>query len=624
MDELTRVSRYRFVLITVLAVIAILYLARDFLMPIALAMLLTFLLAPLVDRLERLGINRTIAVIFTSAIGFAIVGALVYVVVSQFLDLLASLPSYRRQLRANLGQLGQLLQGGVSETSEAVEQLTEELKRAVPAGEEPERIPRVQVVEPAPGALLALRTSIAPAVQPIGTAVIVIVFTIFMLLRRSDLVERIIRLMGPRNLHAATEALHDAGARVGRYLLMQTFINGLQGVLVATGLALIGVPNAPLWGALTLVLRFIPYAGPWIAASMPVALSFAVADDWLMPLMTIGLLLLLEGFTNLVLEPWLYGSQTGVSPVALLVAATFWTWLWGLPGLFLAIPLTVCLVVIGKYIPPLAFLNVLLGDEPALAPHERYYQRLLARSAEEADEILEAMLAADGTLAACDQLVIPALRLIETDHERGVLDEERREYVLARMQDQADEAVDAGEQSRRALPDSQRTAGKVLVLPAADRADEVAATFFAGVLAAEGIGVRRSRHGALKAEMLELVVSAAPDVVVLAALPPGALLDARYLCKRLRASGSALPIVIGLWGAEGDLTRARERLESSGAGPITASCAETLEAVHQQLAPKAPQAAAAGSTDQSGEAEGLLASPGAVRYRSPPSTATGA
>jgi hypothetical protein len=408
-----------------------------------------------------------------------------------------------------------------------------------------------------------------------------------------------VRLIGPRNLHATTEALSDAGARVGRFLIMQTLINGMQGIAVAIGLTLIGVPNAILWGALTLVLRFIPYLGPWLAASMPIALAFAVFDNWAQPLMTVGLFIVLESMTNLVLEPWLYGSQTGVSPVALLVAATFWTWLWGMPGLFLAIPLTVCLVVMGKYIPQLGFLNVLLGDQPALEPHERYYQRLLANGLEQADDLVQETLEASSLVEVGDLLVVPALQLAEVDNQRNVLDDERLAFIRAKVAESVEELAEDGSPL---APRDSVDQGDVLCLPADDEADETAARLLSAALRSRKVPALAASAKTLKAEMLELVSRAQPSVIVLSGIPPSALQPARYLCKRLRTVCPTVPVVVGLWNAKGDLEKAHERLLSAGATHVVVSfaeCVERVEAIRSARVVRPPDAP--GETTLSGE-----------------------
>jgi hypothetical protein len=278
-----------------------------------------------------------------------------------------------------------------------------------------------------------MSNTLGPFLKPRGMAAGVIVFTIFMLLRLPDVRDRVIRLVGLANVRNTTHALSDAAQRVSRYLLTQLLINTWQGSCVAAGLWFIGVPNGFLWGGLTAMLRFIPYVGPWIAAAMPIAVALAVFDDFSKPLMVVALFIVVELISNMVLEPWLYGRRTGVSPLSLLLATTFWTWLWGGVGLFLAVPLTVCLMVMGKHLPSLEFLYVLLGDEP-LDAHELLYQRLLAGRREEAHALLDEAMRRRSARRVCDDVLIAAIRLAERDHARGNLDEVQRGLVQEILQ----------------------------------------------------------------------------------------------------------------------------------------------------------------------------------------------
>lgn len=429
MNSPVQVSNPLRVFIAVVLTVAVLRYAEDVFIPLALALLMTFLLAPIVAFLERLRVNRALAVIVSVSVAVALLGTLLYVIFDQFTDVLTQLPRYRRQMRANLADLTGFLRGGMSDTTQAMEQLSREFNRVAPAATSPAGVSAVQIVEPRPNAIQALSKLVSPFVKPVGTTAVVIVFTIFMLLRLPDLRDRVIRLLGAANLRATTYALSDAAERVSRYLLMQTLINTWQGCWVIVGLWFLGVPNGLLWGGLTVVLRFIPYIGPWVAAAMPVALSIAVFDDWTKPVMVMGLFIVLELISNMILEPWLYGKRTGVSPLALLVAATFWTWLWGAVGLFLAVPLTVCLMVMGKHMPQLEFFYVLLGDEPMLDPHEQLYQRLLAGKRDEANALLSETLRRKSARRVCDDVLVAAVRLAERDDARGHLDAEQRALV---------------------------------------------------------------------------------------------------------------------------------------------------------------------------------------------------
>jgi predicted PurR-regulated permease PerM len=572
MNSPAQVPRTAIVLLTVVVVVAVLRYAQDVFIPLALALLMTFLLGPMVDRLQRWGVNRVLAVLVTVMLAFSVVGGLGYIVFHQVSDLTRELPQYRRQLRQNITDLTGFIKGGMGETRAAVHTLTEELNKAGPRTST-SRVSKVQIVEPPPNTIQSLRIVFGPLVKPVGTAALVCVLVIFMLLRFADVRDRFIRLLGQRNLRVTTEALDDAARRVSRYLVMQTLINSWQGLCVAIGLTFLGLPNAVLWGALTIVLRFIPYVGPWVAAAMPVALAFAVFDNWTHPLLTIGLFVLVELISNMALEPWLYGNRTGVSPLALLIAAAFWTWLWGIAGLFLAIPLTVCLVVMGKYIPQLEFLHVLLGDQPVLEPHERLYQRLLASNREEADDLLETSLRHQSLLEVCDTIVLPAVQLAEEDNERGSLREAKRKYVLDQVEHWADELVESGGHLHgRAVKPADASKPHVLCIPGADRADEIAAKLLSAVLVAEGIPAR----AVTRTQFRTLDADSSPEVVVVSAIPPDAIVFARHACKRARAVFPDIPVMVGLWHAKGDLQRCRQRLDPAGASRLVTSFAACL------------------------------------------------
>ena len=569
-------------LLSVLAVGAILWFAQDVLVPLTLATLLSFLLAPVVLRLQSWGLPRILAVLATALVAFTLLGAVLYVVSSQFLGLAESLPQYKSNLIERIHSLRSPAGSSLRESTATVQELSEELQKAASGKPEGETVRKVEVIEAPPSAMEVLRGMLGPVVKPIGTGAVVVVFVIFMLLQREDLRDRLIALVGVQDLHTTTRAMDDAAARVSRFLLMQLLINGMQGVAVAVGLWLIGVPNAMLWGALTTVLRFIPYLGPWLAAMMPIALSFAVFEGWSEPLMTVGLFVVLELVSNNFLEPWLYGTRTGVSQLALLVAAVFWTWMWGAAGLFLSTPMTVCLVVMGKYIPQLQFLSIMLSDEPVLKAPQRFYQRLLARDPEEAETLLDEASETQTPLELCDELLVPALLLAEQDHQRGVLDAATRAYIVEHVSELGDELYE-DDPPPEPLPDGARFC--VLTLPAADEADEAAARLFSAQLRRERIDAHSASVDTLKGEMLDRVAALRPDVVCIAALPPAATTHARYLCKRLHARFPDLPILVGLWGATGDAERARARLEAAGATEICTGFAEAVDEMRQRLQP---------------------------------------
>jgi predicted PurR-regulated permease PerM len=558
------------VFLAVVVAVAVLRYAQDVFVPLALAILLTFLLAPLVERLQRMHINRAVAVIFSVALTIVIFGGLLWVVFHQFGDLTSQLPQYRRQLRANLADLTGALKGGVSSTTRAVEQLSREIGRVAPSDPALANVPKMQVVEPAAAPIRSIGNFLSPFVKPVSTTALVIVFNIFMLLRLPDLRDRVISLLGSKNLRVTTEALDEAAKKVSRYLLTFTVINGVQGIGTALGLYLIGVPNAILWGALTMALRFVPYIGIWVAASLPIALSFAIFDHWSQPAMVFGLFVMLEAVSYVALEPWLIGSRTGVSPIALLVAAAFWTWLWGPIGLLLAIPVTVCLVVMGKYIPQLSFLYTLLGDQPVLEPHERLYQRLLASNRDEADDLLEESVRTQSRGEVCQTIILPALQLAEVDHDRGALPDDERRMVFEHIEEWADDfiAVKNVPRAPPGNPTSPAFGVTVLCVPAEDQADEICAKLLTSLLLEQGIKARTARNGWAEEPK--------PDAVVISALPPDAVTAAKRVCRALRQRWHDVPILVGLWNAIGDPERPRQRLESVGANSVCTSYDECI------------------------------------------------
>jgi predicted PurR-regulated permease PerM len=565
------------VLLTVIVVVAVLRLAQDLFVPLALAVLLTFLLAPVVVRLQHWRINRLIAVIVSIALALALIGGVGDVIFGQFSDLAHQLPQYERHLREHIAHLRGFLRGGITDTLDAIERLTGQIERLAPVGGQAYGVQRVQIVQPPATVLELVKDFIGPLVKPLGWGLAVMVLVAFMLLRLPDLRERIIRLLGPRNLQATTAALDDAAARVSRYLLSQLLINAFTGVWVGAALALAHVPNPGLWGALTLVLRFIPYVGVWAAAAMPFALSFAAFEDWMHPLIVIGAYGSVEMLNYSVLEPWIYSARTGVSPVALLLAAAFWTWLWGLAGLLLSVPITVCLVVMGKYVPQLEFLEVLLGDEPALEPYQQLYQRLLTSNRDEADSLLEEAMRRHSLREVCDIAIVPALRLLEADSARGALKPVARRAVLDRIQQWVDELIEGLQRSSARNGGISWQPATVLCVPAEDQGDAIVAKLLASVLIDQGIA---ARVPALERLEEELSVAAGLEAVVVSALPPEAIPPARAVAKRIRARVSHLPVIVGLWGQDRDLDRAAQRLESAGVSRLetrVGSCVEELE-----------------------------------------------
>jgi hypothetical protein len=392
----------------------------------------------------------------------------------------------------------------------------------------------------------ALSTYVGPLLQPIATAGIVLVFIVFVLLQREDLRDRMIRLFGQHDVHRTTEAVSDAAKRIGRYLLMQLVINVAYGVPVGVGLFLIGVPNALLWGVLATVLRFIPYLGPVLAAAFPIALSFAVDPGWTTPLLVVALFVTLELFSNNVMEPWLYGSSTGLSPLAVIVAAVFWTTLWGPIGLLLSTPLTVCLVVLGRHVPQLQFFEVLLGDEPVLDPEVKFYQRVLAGDPHEAEELAADLLEEQSLARVFDGIVLPALVFADQDRLRGAFDHARARELAETFIGIIDSLAETAEGEEKEPGPTVRT----LCLGARGGFDVAAATMLAHLLRRQGSPAEVTDAGALLRAPGRV---GGFDVVCLSYVDPEALRQARRLTVRLRARQAApTKLCLGLWGLRPD------------------------------------------------------------------------
>jgi predicted PurR-regulated permease PerM len=587
----------------IVAVVGVLYLGRDILIPLALAILLSFMLAPVVVRLRRLGLGRIPAVLTVVLLLFVALLGLGTIVGSQMVHLADHMPTYEWNLRSKIRDLRIAMPSGgvVERASEMLRDLGKELNEATtPAGkdatgaaepEPPKPVP-VQVQEPQAPPLQTLRELGGPLVAPIATAGLVVVFVIFMLLQREDLRDRVIRLVAARDVARATEAMDDAAKRISRYLLMQLVINVLYGIPVGVGLYFLGVPNPALWALLATVLRFIPYVGPVIAALFPIALSFAVAPGWSLPLLTVALFVALELFSNNVLEPWLYGSSTGLSPVAILVAAVFWTALWGPAGLLLSTPLTVCLVVLGRHVPQLGFFHVLLGDEPALAPEVRFYQRLLARDPEEATELAEEYLEDEPLEKLYDAVILPALGLAEQDRLRGSLE---RATVQEVARDTIGVVEELAEDEERA-PDEAAVAeaGTILCIGARNALDEAAAAMLVHLLQRGGRGARPVTRDAVAGRNLARLEREGVTLICLSYINPAATQHAHRLTRRLRQHfGPEVRIMVGLWTARPAPEAREELLRAVGADLLATSLGQAVRRIADGGEPAQPEVPAA-------------------------------
>lgn len=565
-------------LAVVLLVIAGLYFARDILIPLCLAVLFAFLLTPAVRFLESWRVPRVPAVIVVSGLALSCVGAVSWTVASQLVEAIAELPGYKNNIQRKIEALRGRPDSALARASKSVEELNKELATAPPE-KAPIALPRnpsrtqraapppatnekplpVELVQPPPNALQSLRNMVGPLLEPLGTALIVIVFTIVILIKREDLRNRLLRLIGVGRLTRATHALEDAGARISSYLRMQFLVNSTFAALLSAGLALIGVPTPLLWGVLAGLARFVPYVGPLVGGSLPFVIALAVFPGWQQPLLTFGLFVAIELTVAYVVEPWLYGAHTGISSLAILVSAAFWTAIWGPVGLVVSTPLTACLVVLGRHVPRLEFLYVILGDEPVLSPPAQLYQRLLARDRQEAQAALERLTEENTPLELYDSVLIPALALAEEDRHRGELADETEEFIgqvivewiekLTKSQNGISSAAHAQVDS---ISGGLSAATRTVCIPAGDKADELVAAMLAQALQNAGFPAVCLTADLEKVDALQLLAPGSDDVLCVSALQPFALLSARTLSKKLREEYPDLSIVVGLWGASGD------------------------------------------------------------------------
>lgn len=568
-----------YVLASLTLITASLYWAKAVLIPVALAILLAFLLNPVVHAVQWLGVGRVPAVLLVVALGFACLGGMSWAVLQQIPRLTDDLHRYEDNIKRKIADFRGAGKGSFLEKAQTTaKEITEELEKSEQASAEKP----VPVVVQAPSALWQLPTLL----EPLATAALVLVLVIFMLLERGDMRNRLIRLVGYGRLTLTTKALDEAGHRISRYLLMQSIINSSFGVAVGVGLFLIGLPYALLWGVLAAVLRFIPYVGPTVAALLPITLSLAVFPGWNQPLLVIGLIVLLELVANMIMEPLLYGRVAGVSEVSLMVAIAFWTWLWGPVGLLLATPLTVSLGVLGRYVPQLEFLGVLLSDEPVLETHTSYYQRLVARDQDEAVELVEDTLQTHSIEEVYEAVLVPALYAAKKDQARANLTADDMHFIVQATQEIVEDL--SLRPSPNALPDTPAAATPapdndapplpkvpIVFCPAHDEADALVLLMLQHLLDPTRYDVEILHATILTSEVVSLVEQQGVGLICLGSLAPGGIAQTRYLCLRLRARFPDLKIVVGRWGGTGNGAVSRDLLHAASADYVETTLHET-------------------------------------------------
>ena len=558
-------------------VVAVLYWAQAVLVPVALSILISFVLTPPVLSLQR-RIGRLPAILLVVTLVFSGLGLATYGIVRQMGSLSTDLITYRANIRAKVRDVRGVGKGG---SVERLQSTLEDIKKDIGVPTAPQGTPSQPVVVSRDESGVPGLSWLGPFVAPAGTASFVAVLVLFMLLEREDLRNRLIGLIGHGHVAVTTKAFDEAGRRVSKQLLLQTLVNAIYGALSALGLWMFGVPYALFWGAAGAGLRYIPYVGPIIASAGPFVIALAALPGWTRPFEVAAFYVLLELFTNLVLETVLYADAAGVSQVALLIAVAFWTWLWGPLGLLMATPLTVCLVVLGKFVPGLKFVATLLADTPPLAPEYGYYQRLLARDVGEAAEVGERFIKAEPAEQVYDSLLVPALNYAERDRLEGRLEPDDEQAVIEATRELMAEAslgataqAPAADVPTLATPEAAPRL-RVLGYAANGSGDSLALEMLARLLNDLPIAIDGDRTRLMASTLIEVVRTEHYDGVCIVDLPPSPPSKTRYLVKRLRAALPELPILVGRWAPTELADESFQPLLDAGATVVCTSLLET-------------------------------------------------
>ena len=551
-------------------------------MPFALAVLLTFVLTPPVTWLQR-WVGRVPAVLLVVTLVFAALGLIGWGLARQMDDLARDLPGYRANIRAKIADVRGASRGGtVEKLQETLEGIRTDLGTEVPKG----TVSRPVVLTSNPPTVFPGFAWLGPFVGPLGTAGLVAALAIFMLLERRDLRDRLIGLIGHGQLATTTKAFDEAGSRVSRQLLMQSLVSLLYGIAVFAGLYFLQVPYPLVWATLGAAFRFIPYVGPVIGAGVPILISLAALQGWTGPLIVFALFVVLELFTNLVLETALYAGAVGVSQVVLLVSVAFWTWLWGPLGLLMASPLTVCLVVLGKHVPGLAFVGMLMDAAPPLAPEYGFYQRLLARDQSEAAELIDSHIKTGPPGSVYDALLLPALCYAERDRLEHRLSSEEEAAVIAAARELISDAaetirrhVETGPPDAAVDPSLLRPREPLRVLGYAvnGAADEVALTMLAHLLDHLPVAMEITGTRMEAVELVSLVGDRKFSVVCFADLPPSSSSKTRYLVKKLRSALPEVRIAVGRWAPSALADESSQTLLDAGADHVASLLVESRD-----------------------------------------------
>lgn len=590
--------------------IAILYLAKVLLLPLGIAILFAFLLAPVVAFFERLKLPRPIAVLLVILAFAALLCTVSWALFTQLVAIANDLPTYRDNIDQKMQALHSPSNSAFGRAEREVQAIGNDLGIAnasatavvhppsqaqlEPIGSTPEHPLQVREVDRPTGRL----DQLGGIVEPVATGLLAVVFTFFVLLQREDLRNRLIRLSGDHNLNVMTQAMGDAGRRISRYFQLQVTVNLTFGSLIALALYFIGLPHPVLFGALAALFRFVPYVGVPTAAIMPTLLSLAVFQGWRHTVLIVVAFIVLEVITGNYVEPHIYGRHTGLSSLAILIAAAFWTLIWGPVGLILSVPLTVCLVVMGSHVPSLAFLTVLLGDQPVIPPYACFYQRMLAHDEREAGKILESALKSEPLVAVYDSILIPALTMVEKDRQQGDLDDATLHFIRSSTFDMVDElgfrALEekvqasteySGASILTAPVDAAHSAARIATIPVRDGSDDLVSTMLSQVLSLAAFEATSLPVRSID-ETVSNVTEQNPAIVVLSGMPPVAVARANRLYHRLHAANAKLKIIVGIWNYTEDHARAAQMISRTDPPHISTSLADVVAQAQSWMEPQ--------------------------------------
>jgi predicted PurR-regulated permease PerM len=580
------------VVITLLifAVIGFMYLAAEVLKPLALAILLSFALVPISRQLERIKLPRVFAVVLTVLLVMGGLGAIGYKVGQQLDSLADHLPEYERRIGDKISGMQPAQATAITKVKDVVGDVSKSLTPNREADVQPVRM----VSEPDFGEQMS--KLLGPYIEGLGTAFIILILLLYLMINRENMSDRLIRAFGHGKISLTTRTIEEVGQRISKYLVMFATVNATFGLVVGLGLWAIGVEYALLWGFLAGFLRFIPYAGTATAFALPFLFTVATGETWTKPLEVVALYGVLELAMNSFLEPMIYGKTTGVSALALLVSAMFWTWLWGGIGLILSTPLTVCLAVLGKYVPSLGFFATFLREEVDLEPGVRFYQRLLAMDQDGASSVIDGVLQEHPRAEVFDKVLIPTLSMAERDFARGDIDEREQAFILRVATDVLEDLEGEPEVDLASLASANEAAAteadhvrhgttgavavappKILALPANDATDVFVLKLLGHLLESARIPMSIAEQVESPLKVVERIEAEAPDLVLISHLPPDGLCAARYLVRRIKARHPHLTIVVGRWDEARDADSAAEHLKTAGASAVLGSLAEARD-----------------------------------------------